>query len=102
MNAPIPITSIANQLAPAAVALLAARLLNKHSAHEIADAIEILVDVLDLLGGDPDVEANGDEEDGTGAEDEEGGHTIYGAGPGCEISDPGGCEHDGREQDDGL
>jgi len=25
-----------------------------------------------------------------------------GRGPGCAISDPGGCEHDGREQDDGY
>ncbi len=95
MNAPTPIATIANELPPAAVALVAARLLNKHSAQEIADAVEILIDVLDLTSGDADVEANGDEEDGDGAEDEEGGHTYYASGPGCEISDPGGCEHDG-------
>lgn len=100
MNAPTPIASPANQLPPAAVALISARLLNKHSAHEIAEAIEILIDVLDLLGGDPDVEANGDEEDGTGAEDEEGGHTFYASGPGCAISDPD-VEHDGREHEEG-
>lgn len=50
-------------------------------------------------------EADGDEEDGTGAEDEFATRYKAGAawmtgkhiGPGCPISDPGGCEHDGLE-----
>lgn len=37
-------------------AQIAGILLNKHSAREIADAIELLVDVLVLLGGDTDLE----------------------------------------------
>lgn len=49
-----------NQFPPAAAALLAQRLLNRHSAHEIAEAVEVLIDVLDLLGGDPDLEDSGD------------------------------------------
>lgn len=54
---------------PAAAARIAAKLLNRHSAHEIAEAITVLIDVLDLIGGDPDaeesdpLEANGDERD---------------------------------------
>ena len=54
---------------PAAAARIAAKVLNRHSAREIADAIDVLMDVLDLIGGDPDAEesdpseANGDERD---------------------------------------
>lgn len=54
---------------PAASARIAAKLLNRHSPHEIAEAITVLIDVLDLIGGDPDaedddpLEANGDERD---------------------------------------
>lgn len=51
------------QFPPAAAGRVAARLLNRHSAHEIAEAVEILVDVLDLIGGDPDAEDATDAED---------------------------------------
>jgi len=44
------------QFPPAAAARIAGKLLNRHSAHEIAEAIEVLVDLLDLLGGDPEAE----------------------------------------------
>jgi hypothetical protein len=45
------------------------------------------------IGGDTeDDELAGDETDGNCAEDEEGFHTAYGGGPGCEISDPGGYD----------
>ena len=43
--------------------------MNRLSPREIADAIDVLMDVLDLIGGDPDaeesdpLEANGDERD---------------------------------------
>lgn len=59
------------------------------------------IDLMDALSVDADIEPNGDEADGTGAEDDfiEWGD---GGGPGCPVSDPGGCEHDGREVDDGL
>lgn len=48
-----------------------------------------------------------DDEDGdpAGVHDEDGQNTAFAvsrhAGPGCPIADPGGCEHDGREQEDG-
>ena len=54
---------------PAAAARIAFKLLNRHSPNEIADAIEIMMDVLDFMGGDPDAEdadpaeATGDERD---------------------------------------
>jgi hypothetical protein len=64
----------------------------------IASAIETLLAVMDAIDGDPDVELNGDELDGTNAEDERpdddkglprrpsDGGSLY--GPGCVISDP--------------
>lgn len=71
---------------------LAAALLERHSAQEIADAIEVLIDVLDALGGDPDLE----DDDPAGQADEDGintgsnvfcSHGQSFAGPGCVISD---------------
>lgn len=53
---------VIHQFAPARAARMASLLLNRHSPQEIADAIEILVDVLDMMGGDPEAEDNGDTE----------------------------------------
>jgi hypothetical protein len=81
---------------------VAATLLNRHSATEIAEAVDVLIDVLDLLDSDADVERNGDELDGSyGAEDEFEEYDLrhIEPGAGCPVSDPGGCEHDGREPD---
>lgn len=62
-----------------------------------------LLDKLDDIDGDPDVEPNGDEQDGNLGEDDFCIHRpgMWGGGPGCPISDPGGDEHDGREPEDG-
>lgn len=71
---------------PARASRLATILLNRHSPGEIAEAIEILIDVLDLMGGDPDAEE-------TDAEDSFSLSWIAkgnGGGPGCPIGDPGG------------
>ena len=61
-----------------------------------------LIDRLDIIEGDPDLE----DDDPSGQCDEDGVSTNFGAacggGPGCEISDPGGCEHDGREPEAGF
>jgi hypothetical protein len=70
-------------------ATIAARLLSRHSPQEIAEAIEVLVDVLDMLGGDPDNE----DDDPAGQYDEDW-YTAPrpgGDGPGCTISDPDFC-----------
>jgi hypothetical protein len=59
----------------------------------IGAAVEELVDTLDVLDSDPDVEPNGDEADGTNAEDDFLGETVGRGsgldGPGCPISDAG-------------
>ena len=56
-----------------------------------------------------EVADTGEEDDHSGQADEDGIDTAYhlvcytegASGPGCTISDPGGCQHDGREIDDG-
>ncbi len=53
------------------------------------------IEALDLLAGDPDLELNGDEADGTGGEDDFCDHANH-HGPGCPIADSD-IEHDGRE-----
>lgn len=53
--------------------------------------VDLLLARLDRMDGDCDVEPNGDELDGTGAEDDFCPHSAtWHAGPGCPISD--GCE----------
>lgn len=56
----------------------------------LARLVERAMERLDEIDGDPDVELNGDELDGTCAEDEAGAE-LYArpfSGPGCPISDP--------------
>lgn len=56
----------------------------------VAELIEQLIGALDEFDGDPDIEANGDEQDGTDAEDEEllrGTRRRASRGPGCIVSD---------------
>ena len=66
--------------------------LGKHeAAGGIADTIEGLIAFLDDLGGDPDIESNGDELDGTAGEDDFYPHSNWLAQPGCPISDPDAC-----------
>lgn len=73
---------------------LSSALLRVYSAAEIADAIEVLIDVLDALSGDPDCE----DDDPAGQCDEDGINTgsskfcLHGThfdGPGCPIADAG-------------
>ena len=76
---------------PAAASLVFAHLLNRHSPHEIACAIEVLIDLLDIMEGDPDAETEAVEDD----------FTLMPAdidfGPGCGIADPAGqCDEDGN------
>jgi hypothetical protein len=55
----------------------------------IASAVEVLIAVLDTLDGDPDLEPDGDETDGNGAEDEPcAWFATCGSGPGCLTADP--------------
>ena len=66
---------------PPAASLPALRLLERHSPHEIADAIEIMLDFLDVLGGEADLEE-------PGLEDSFMDHAAD--GPGCSVADAGG------------
>ncbi|MEJ6010144.1 hypothetical protein [Novosphingobium aquae] len=58
--------------------------------HELEGVVEMLMDRLDTVAGDPDIEPNGDELDGSDAEDDTYHHNwpIHLHGPGCPISDP--------------
>jgi len=70
------------------------------------------IDMLDLLDGSPDDELDGDEMDGSGAEDDFRDHNcpLHLIGPGCPVSDPdmsvddGGCDdiNDDREEEEIL
>ena len=72
------------------------RMLARYDRAKVEAFVEISISLLDLIDGDPDIELNGDELDGSHCED------CFidfgsGAGPGCPVSDPGGCEHNGDE-----
>lgn len=80
------------------------RILSQFERPQLAGFIEVAISLLDTLDGDPDVEANGDEIDGTNGEDEAfygtGGNAWAGpSGAGCPISDPGGTPLDPGEAD---
>ena len=60
----------------------------------LASAVEVLVTVLDAMDGDADLEAVGDELDGSAGEDDFYSHSNWSGEPGCPISDPGGCQYD--------
>ena len=79
----------------------AAAILNRFNQDELGNTIEVLVALLDVWDGDPDLQEG--DEDGQCSEDEISTnlHARYGEGAGCVISD-GDSEQDGREVDDGL
>jgi hypothetical protein len=79
---------------PAAVT----RVLATFDRNQLEGFIAVAIDLLDLADGDPDLEPNGDELDGSLGEDDF--HAQFGFGPGCPVADPGGCEHDGREPEE--
>jgi len=75
------------------------RVLAAFDRNQLAGFIEVAIGLLDLADGDPDLEPNGDELDGTGGEDD---FVDYeGNGPGCPVSDPGGDPLDKGEMGDG-
>ena len=57
----------------------------------IASAIEVMVNLLDVLDGDPDLEGECSEDEISRCDDI--GRPVRGDGPGCEIADAGG-QHD--------
>jgi hypothetical protein len=72
------------------------------SNRQLAAVAEFAIALQDLIQPNPDLEANGDELDGANSEDEFMLHSLWQGGAECPIADPGGCEHDGREPDEGC
>jgi hypothetical protein len=64
--------------------------------HVLDRLTQRMIDRLDQMDGDTDLELNGDEQDGTNAEDEarQLPWHFWANGPGCPISDPGGTDLD--------
>ncbi|MET3824574.1 hypothetical protein ABIC16_000267 [Sphingomonas sp. PvP055] len=79
---------------------LPAALGRRRAAREIGETIEGLIALMDDLGGDPDLEANGDELDGD-ARSEDSFECHGGYGPGCPIADED-YERDDYEWEDAL
>jgi hypothetical protein len=71
------------------------------SNRQLAAVAEFAIALQDLMGRDADLESNGDELDGANSEDEFMLHSLWQGGAGCPIADPGGCEHDGWEEERG-
>ncbi|MGX7952418.1 hypothetical protein ACWPM1_07600 [Tsuneonella sp. HG249] len=75
-------------------------MLDRFNRNELSNAIEVLVELLDVWDGDPDLE----EDDPSGQCDEDGINTDltaqWSTGAGCIISDDD-FEHDGQEPDSG-
>ena len=69
-----------------------------------AAAAQALIDLLDAIGGDPDLEDNGDELDGDRAEDEAGAglYARLEGGPGCPIADPDHGSEERGEPEEGC
>ena len=78
-----------------------ARILSRFDRGKLEGFITVAIGLLDVFDGDADEEANGDELDGTRAEDEHGDFAFYAGGPGCPIADPGEDEQD-REHEEGF
>lgn len=51
--------------------------------------IERAIEALDTIDGDPDLEPDGDETDGNGAEDDVCAWFAFDRGPGCAVADAG-------------
>ncbi len=86
------------QIAHARIPALAATML-RFDRNTLAGFVEVAVAILDCSDGDPDIELNGDETDHGNTEECFIDHRVSrDAYPGRPISDTGGDEHDGREE----
>ncbi len=89
--------TLAPGMAPAAPLM---RMLSRFDRQKVEAFAEISIAMLDLLDPEPDLED--DDPSGQCDEDEFNTDLTRGGGIGCPIADPGGCEHDGREIEDGY
>lgn len=87
---------------PEIVALM--RTIARQPRRRLEAAVEMLLQVLDLIDGDADLEPDGDERDSNGAEDDFMNHSLWAAGPGCAVSDPDMCtaREDGGTHNGGV
>lgn len=91
-------TVLNHPLAPVAPPAAVARILSRFDRDQLAAFISVAIDLLDVADGDPDVELNGDEKDGSLGEDDFHDRSETWSGmPGCPVSDP--PEADGDERD---
>lgn len=75
---------VAGQIGPASMPAVT-RILSRFERQQLQGFIEVAIELLDVIDGDEDVEMNGDELDGTGAEDDFMDHEPN--GPGCPVAD---------------
>ena len=69
---------------PALIAIL-----SRYDRGALEDIAAAAIEIMDLMDGDPDLEPNGDELDGTSGEDDFIDHNASWQGhPGCPVSDP--------------
>jgi hypothetical protein len=84
-----------------------AAILSRFDREALAAFVTVAIDLMDLADGNPDAEPNGDELDGTSAEDDFHHPSNWKAEPGCPVSDPDfavddeGCDdiNDDREEE---
>jgi hypothetical protein len=74
-----------------------ARILSRFDRRELHGFIAVAIDLADAMDGDSDFEGQCNEDEISRCTDL--GFGVGYRGPGCEIADDGGCEHDGREPD---
>ena len=79
-----------------------ALILSRFDRAQLSSFVEIAIELMDVADGNTDVETNGDELDGSSAEDDIWGHGGNGMdGPGCSLADAGEeDDHAGGNVDD--
>ena len=75
------------QFPPAAAGRIAARMLDRFNRDDLGNAIEVLVELLDLWDGDSDLEGECSEDEISRCTDT--GQPVRGDGPGCRTGDEG-------------
>lgn len=73
-----------------------ARILSQFDRRQLASFIEVAISLIDQEDGDPDLECDFGEDEFFTVPKGRGARRLR-DGPGCPISDPGGCEHNGLE-----
>ncbi len=86
INVSAPGVSRANNIPVQPISI--SHILSRFDRTQLEGFVAIAIDLMDLADGDADIEANGDELDGTAGEDDFYPHSNWRGEPGCPISDP--------------